>query len=228
MSDTSLSLSLAPRPFWDTLFSLSPWSSFALACLISAILVFFQQEVLLTDALFYNSFGEQMAYERIEELITRKEQYQWLTYALIPVLLLVQLFLISLCLNVGTILYEYKIGFKKLFRMMAQGSVWLALIGVLQLVPLYFSEVQTLDQMGQIDWFSLAALFSETELPLWLLLPLKLLSLLTLLTLLILAGGMHYLSGRPYRKMLGFVALTYGLGMILLVLLLVFLQLNMT
>ncbi|GAB5553646.1 MAG: hypothetical protein Sapg2KO_32370 [Saprospiraceae bacterium] len=228
MSDTSISLPLAPRPFWDAFFSLSPWLSFVLACVISGLLVFFQQEVLLTEALFYNSFGEQMAYERIEEMIAQQQSFRWLSYALIPVFLVVQLFLISLCLNVGTILYEYKIGFKKLFGMMAQASVWLALVGVLQLLPLYFSDIQTLDQMGRIDWFSLAALFSEANLPLWLLLPLKLLSLLTVFTLLLLAGGMHYLTGHPYHKMLGFVTLTYGLGMILLVLLLVFLQLNMS
>ena len=169
-----------------------------------------------------------MTYERIEEMIAQQQSFHWLTYALIPVLLLVQLFVITLCLNVGTILYEYRIGFKKLFGMLARGSVWLALVGALQLLPLWLSDIQTLEQMGQMDWFSLAALFSGTELPLWALLPLRLLSVLTLLTLLLLAGGMHYLSGQPYRKMLGFVALTYGLGMLLLVLLLVFLQLNMT
>lgn len=221
-------MSQAPPPFWETLFSLSPWTSLGLALLISGILVFLQQEVLLTDSLYFNSLGEQMAYERIEELIARQQQYKWLAYAMLPVVTLLQVFLITLCLNVGTVLYEYKPGFRQLFGMVARATVLMAVAGSLQIIPLVITPIETLDQLTQLDWFSLAALFSGMELPLWLLLPLKMLNLILLLTLLVLAGGMHWLTGRPYGKMLGFVTGTYGTGMVLLVLLLVFLQLNMS
>ncbi|HKK75271.1 MAG TPA: hypothetical protein VJ953_09380 [Saprospiraceae bacterium] len=228
MDSTSISLPQPPRPFWETAFSLPPALSFGLACLISGIAVFLQQEILLTDTLYFNSLGEQMAYERIEELIARQQQYKWVPYAVVPVALVVQIFLITLCLNVGTILYEFKVGFRKLFGMVARSTVLIAVVGSLQIIPLLIVPIETLDQLTQLDWFSIAALFSGMDLPLWLLLPLKMLNLILLLTLLILAGGMHWLTGRPYGKMLGFVTGTYGVGMLLLVLLLVFLQLNMS
>lgn len=228
MTDTSISIPTAPRPFWDAAFSLSPWVSFALACLISSIAVYLQQEVLLTEDLYFNSLGEQMAYERIEEMISRQQQYKWVAYAVVPLMFLVQLFLISLCLNVGTILYEYKVGFRKLFGMAARASVLMAIVGSLQMVPLLAMHIETLDQLTRLDWFSVAALFQGADLPLWLLLPLKMLNLILLLTMLVLAGGMHWLTGRPFGKMLGFVVGTYGVGMLLLVLLLVFLQMNMS
>jgi hypothetical protein len=221
-------MSQAPRPFWETAFSLPPVLSFGLACLISGIAVFLQQEVLLTDTLYFNSLGEQMAYERIEELIARQQQYKWVAYAVVPVALFLQVFLITLCLNVGTILYEYRLGFRKLFGMVARATVLMAVVGSLQVIPLVITPIETLDQLTQLDWFSVAALFRGMDVPLWLLLPLKMLNLILLLSLLILAGGMHWLTGRPYGKMLGFVTGTYGVGMLLLVLLLVFLQLNMS
>lgn len=228
MDNSSVSIASAPRPVWDIIFSLSPSVSFGLACIIGFISIFLQQEILMTEELFYNSLGEQMAYERIEALVLQQQKYKWLSYVIAPIALLMQVFLITLCLNVGTILFEYKVGFRKLFGMVIRATAVIAVISTIQLIPFLLVDIQTLDQLVQLDWFSLAALFQGADLPTWLLLPLKMINLVMLFTLLILAGGMHYLSDRPYRQMLGFVSLTYGLGMILLVLLLVFLQLNMT
>lgn len=228
MSNTSISLSHAPRPFWETVFSLSPWTSFALACLVGSIGVFLQQEVLLTEDLFFNSLGEQMAYERIEEMINTQQQYKWIAYVMVPVIMVIQVFLFTLCLNVGTILFEYKVGFRKLFGMGFKATVLIAIVGSLQMIPFLLTKIETLDQFTQLDWFSLAALFQGVNLPLWLLLPLKMINLLLLLTIVILAGGMHWLTGKPYNKMLRFVAATYGTGMLLFVLLLVFIQLNLS
>jgi hypothetical protein len=228
MDNSSISLASPPRPIWETLFSLSPGVSFGLACIIGFISIFLQQEILMTEELFYNSLGEQMAYERIEALVLQQQKYKWLSYLIAPIALLMQILLITLCLNVGTILFEYKVGFRKLFGMVIRATAILAVISTIQIIPLLLVDIQTIDQLVQLDWFSLAALFQGADLPTWLLLPLKMINLVTLFTLCVLAGGMHWLTRRPYGQTLGFVTSTYGTGILLLVLFIIFLQLNMS
>ncbi|MEO0339784.1 MAG: hypothetical protein AAF242_11270, partial [Bacteroidota bacterium] len=220
MDSTSISINTPMHPFWETLFSLPPWMSFGFAIIISSIAVFLQQEVLLTENLYFNTFGEQMAYERIKDMIEQQRKYKWVAYSITPIVLLLQVLLITICLNIGTILYEYKLSFRKLFGMVTRAMVWIALIGSLQMLPLLLTDIETIDQLIGIDWFSVAALLGEVDLPIWVVVPLKMLNLILLLSFLVLAGGMYWLTRRPYHKMLSFVLGTYGTGMLLLVLVL--------
>lgn len=228
MYDTSLSDRPAICPFWASMFGLSPGLAFVFATVIGLLMVYLQQSVLLSETLYFNSLGEQMAHDRIEALLQRQERMQWIAYSLVPIALLLQIFVITLCLNVGAILYEYQLGFSKLFGMVTRAMVLLSVVSTIQVIPLLLVPIEHLDDLASLDWFSVAAIFQDMELPFWLLVPLKMLNIFFLVTVLILAGGMHWLTGRPYGKMLGFVAGTYGVGMLLLVLLLVFLQLNMS
>ena len=47
----------------------SNWQWFMLICLIYAGSSFISQTFVMSNSLFYNSYGEQMAYERIEEMV---------------------------------------------------------------------------------------------------------------------------------------------------------------
>ena len=59
---------------------------------------------LISDDLYYNSLGEQLTYDKIDEFLDHQEKWFWLGYALIPVIYLIKFTLIAFCLNVGILL----------------------------------------------------------------------------------------------------------------------------
>ena len=105
------------KKFSEWLFEQDALPIFVLICLTFALTALIQQKYVLVDAVYYNSFGEQLADDRIEKMIEMRDEWAWVSYLLIPVLIVLQVFLITVCLNIGTILFNYRIGFVKLFRL---------------------------------------------------------------------------------------------------------------
>ena len=54
---------------------------FSILCLFSLLLQAAFQYLLISDQLYFNALSEQLAYERIEELISQGKKWQWVGYA---------------------------------------------------------------------------------------------------------------------------------------------------
>ena len=54
--------------------------------------------LLIDESLYFNSFAEQLSYERIEQLIENERKWAWLGYVLIPVWFLIKITLVASCL----------------------------------------------------------------------------------------------------------------------------------
>lgn len=193
MEHTTTSLTGVP-PFesdyanrnWKFLFEPKTGYVFLLLWAFYAVIVFIQQEFIFTDEVYYNSLGEQMAYERIDTLLDVREKWGWISYLLIPVTLLFQVFFVTVCLNVGTLLAENhgirSTGFKSLFSLVLKASVVYALYPlVLLLLALTFNQVEVMEDYQRLDFFSLAAWLGLSDNSAWWMVPLRAIHLFEIL-----------------------------------------------
>jgi len=206
------------------------WSgrtAFIAMCLVYAVVVYVQQHFVMTHELYYNTLGEQLTVERIDAVLKLRSRYEWMAYTMIPLTVFLQALLISICLSTGAILMDYKIAFGRVFGMVMKALTVFALGKVLYVMVLLLTNVQTMDDLIRADVFSLLGWISKEGLPDWLLYPLGVFSVFEIAFWVLLAVGMGNLLERPAKQMPGFIAVTYGLGLLVWLALVVFLQLNL-
>ncbi len=213
--------------FFGEFFRLRAWGMFLFSWVVYALVLFIQQRYILTDQVYYNTLGEQLTIERIDALLQIRQKWQWLSYVLIPVMLLVQVLFISICLSAGAILLDYKISFRRIFAMVVKALAVFAIGKIVHALLLQFMDVQTMDDLLRAEVFSLLGWIDKGGLPDWILYPLSVVNIFEALFWLLLAGGMGYLLEKRWTRMIGFVAATYGIGLLVWVLFIVFLQLNL-
>jgi len=212
---------------WGEYFSLNAWVLFAFSCVSYALVLHIQQKYVLTEQVYYNTLGEQLTIERIDAFIDKQNTWTWLRYFFIPVTLLFQTFLVSICLATGAILLDYKLKFSAIFGIVVKASVIYAIGKLVYMMVVQFMDIQTIEDLMKADVFSLLGWTGAENVPTWLQYPLSVVNVFELGFWLLLAGGMGYLLQKHWTRMINFVTVTYGVGLVVWVLLIVFLQLNL-
>jgi hypothetical protein len=207
-----------------------PWGlrsseTFGLLCLVSLAVFFVQDQVVMTKELYYNLWGEQMTLERIDELLNFQAKWKWVNYLIIPLVLLVQLAGIAACLFTGAVLMDWKIRYRALFGLVVRAAVVTAMGKMLQTLVLLLANIRSLDDIYRADWFSLVGWLGKDNIPDLALVPASFVNVFELLFWVLLVAGVSNLSGK--RHGLGLVAGTYGVGLVLWCLVLVYLQVSM-
>jgi len=189
----------------------------ALYCLSSIL-----SQTLITKEVLFNTYGSE---EFVEKIIKRKQEYGWITYLLIPVLYSIKFLLIAVTLNIGVLLLNTKIKFGKLWRAVLLAELVSIFFGIITIILLIYNNFTNMDEIRQFNPFALSYYLNTESIPSFLLYPFSLLNLEELVYWLILARLMMPLLDKKYIKSLGFVAQTYGVGLLLWVTLMVFLSL---
>ncbi|MDZ7879001.1 MAG: hypothetical protein U5L45_15065 [Saprospiraceae bacterium] len=202
------------------------WVVLGLLCLGYATTMYIQDTMILTKEVYYNTLGEQLTIERIDQILEKQAEWKWVSYLLIPVVVVLQAFLVALCLNCGTIMMNYKIRFRPLFTLVLRSSVVFLLWKLLVTFIFLFSEVQFFDDLITLNKFALAGFVSKESVPSWLMYPLSILNIFEVVFWFLLTFGMSRLLQRSFKGSFGFVSTTYGLGLLMWMVFIIFLQLN--
>ena len=70
---------------------------FLIILLLSIIVIFLFKKLLNTDELIYNFYSEKLAQEQIEKILTTQQKWEWTTYAIIPLVILIRSSLVAMC-----------------------------------------------------------------------------------------------------------------------------------
>jgi len=193
------------------------------------MLLITSEYVLISDDLLYDFLGKQLSYERINELIKEGKNWKWLTYIFLPILILLKLFLVTVCLSIGTLILGIENSFKKLFQVVITAEFIFLISPIIKLF--WFSLYQTdytLENLQSFSPLSVFSLFNPTEIEPWLGYPLQLLNVFEFLYWLALAYLLKEVLGRSFSGSLGFVASTYGIGLLIWVVLVMFLTVSVS
>lgn len=185
--------------------------------------------VLVDDALYLDFWGDKLPYERIIQIIEDTKKWQWLTYLFIPFLTLLKCFLVACCLYIGGFLIKSNEGLGSFFKV----AVVVEFTSLLPMVAkiIWFGFIHRnygLEGLTHFAPFSALSLFSKGNVATWFVYPLQLLGLFELLYWMVLAAQLKEPLKRSFAGSLGFVASTYGIGLFIWVLFVMFLTVNLS
>ena len=109
--------------------------------LISYFTIYFGNNLLNIEKLIVDNFINNLTTDQINDYLNFQKKWQWLTYAIIPLFLLIKTALITSVLYIGTFFYsKVKVTFKQLFNAVVKAEFVFLGIGVLKIVWFYFFQ----------------------------------------------------------------------------------------
>lgn len=198
-------------------------------CLLSFLLLFASSFILLSDDIYYDTFGEQLSFERISEIVNLNNKWSWVIYIITPFLYLLKFYIVTILLLTGFFLLRLEVSQQSLIKIVLISEFVFLIPSLIKL--LWFSLIQTDYTLINLQYFSpisALSLFKPKELEPWLIYPLQLLNVFELLYWCALAYQLKNLLERDFGGSLSFVAGTYGVGLLLWVIFVMFLTVSLT
>lgn len=195
---------------------------------LNVLLTFAFNYFFLSESIYYQSFGEKIATDRITKVVEYSRKLYWISYLLVPIVILIQVGFTAACLYTGLFIANLKTRFRDLFEVALLADFVFLLAGFTKLVILiFFKEVNTLDDL-QFQPLSLMQLFDKGSVDAMLIYPLSLLNVFEALYWLALAWLLTRVVEKPLSSTLKTIATSYGSGLLLWVLFVMFLTVNLT
>jgi hypothetical protein len=194
----------------------------------SLLFTFSTNYLFVSEGLYIQTFEKQIAIERITKMIEVSQKWQWLAYVFTPMVIIFRVGFTATCLYTGLFVAELKVRFRDLFKVAVLADFVFVAAGIAKLLILiFFKEVNTLDDL-QFQPLSLMQLFDKSSVDAMLVYPLSLLNVFEVLYWLALAWLLTEVVEQPLGSTLKTVASSYGSGLLLWVLFVMFLTVNMT
>ena len=208
--------------------SYNGWSYYFIVVIFSVLLAFAVSYLFISDDLYYLSLGEQLATERITSILDMVKKWQWLGYAFIPVIVFLRVSFTSICLFTGVFIANIKARFRDLFKVALLADFAFVASGFAKLVTLiFFKKVNTLEDL-QFQPLSLMELFEHGSVDPLFVYPLSLVNLFELIYWLALAWLLTGIIEKPMGKTFKLVASSYGVGLLMWVIFVMFLTVNLS
>ncbi|WP_435260706.1 hypothetical protein [Tenacibaculum sp. nBUS_03] len=183
------------------------------------------------DELVFNFYAEELAQEKAIQLLKAQKKWDWLGYAIAPLIILIRSGLVAMSLSIGMFFYdmEYKLKFNQFFRLALLGEFVLVLVGFVKLGYFYFIKTDyTLQDIQQYYPLSYINFLDIKSLEAWLIYPLQTINLFEIGYFFVLVYGLHKLLKNKYWKSFEITAVSYGTGLVIWMGLVMFLTLNMS
>ena len=202
---------------------------FILLSSITFIFAITSNKLLNSDELLINSLVEHFSSEQVQELLTFQQKWEWLGYVILPLLLLLKIAIISAILDLGCFLFGKEIKYKKLFNVVVKAEFIFLLVIIIKTAWFYFFQTDyTLEDLQYFYPLSALSIIGYEGLQPWFVYPFQVLNLFELAYWFILA----YLIGKELKsttdKGLSIVASSYGVGLLIWVVGVMFLTLNIS
>ncbi len=209
-------------------FKYGNWKIYIILSIFGLIIGFSINYLFLSEGLYYQSFGEQLAVDRIAKIIEISQKWHWIGYLFIPIIVLIRVSFTSICLYIGCFLANSQAHFRELLKVALLADFVFVLAGIVKFVILiFFRDISKLEDL-QFQPLSFLELFPRNSVDKLFVYPFSLLSVFELLYWLVLAWLLSVVLEKPFGNSLKRVASSYGTGLLLWVLFVMFLTVNLT
>jgi len=213
----------------DNNISINGWFVFIVICFIYAILGLITHKYILTDNLYYHSLSERLSYNQIHSILHLQHKFEWLGYAIIPLVILLKEGYAALAITTGFILFGVYTNYRTVFKAALVGEFVFLFEGIYKLIGLlWFVNVKTTTDIAEFSPLSMLEIFNDHKIVPWLIYPLHTLNLFELFYCLIVAWILSIKLKEKYTDTLANVIISYGAGMILLIVTIMFLSLQLS
>ena len=227
MSSKTINISANDKTLFSDYFELNGWFVFGFISVAWLLAAYAQQEWVLTEEVYFNSLGSQMAYERIADYLSFLDRIRWVSYLALPIMLLIQVALVAFTLNVGALVADHPITYAKLFGIALRAAAVFAIAFLVRVGILLVIGIEHTDDVIKLDYLSLLS-WVQHLVPQWLWYPIGLFNVFELCFVLALASGLKQVLSFPYPKALWFTVCSYGTGLLVWAMLIVFLNITLS
>jgi hypothetical protein len=201
---------------------------FLLLAFSQFLLAFLSKELLNIDKIVINSLSEEFTIKQINSITDIRDKWQWLIYLFLPLLLLIKTSIIAAILDIGCFFFSEEIKYKKLFNIVVNAEFVFLLVIIFKTAWFYaFQPNFTLENLQYFYPLSALNIIGYQDLESWFIYPFQVLNLFEVAYWFILA----YLIGKEINdttdKGFSIVASSYGVGLLIWVIVVMFLTLNM-
>jgi len=200
-------------------FNINTWLVLVVILVVELIYNFVIENYLFTDKVVFNSLADQLTMEQINSAMVGVRSNSILIYIISVIQPIVEMGLIAVCINIGTLLLRYQINFKQIFGVVVKSFLIFSLAHLPILFSLVFKGVEKLEDIKYIPQFSLAEWVGESSISPWALYPMQLINLFQLAFILLLAGGLNLVDYRGFGKWFLLTLGTYGVELAIMVML---------
>ncbi|WP_175460257.1 hypothetical protein [Flavobacterium frigoris] len=164
----------------------------------------------------------------LEKYLNLREKWAFVSYLLIPVIILIKLVLISSILNISMFMFsEKKIKFKQLFHIIIKAEFIFLLVPIFKIIWFYFFKTNyTLEDIQFFYPLSALSIVGYKGLEPWLIYPFQVINLFELAYWLLLAYFIGKITETNMDHGLKIVSSSYGSALLLWVVVIMFFTLN--
>jgi hypothetical protein len=200
---------------------------FAFQCLLTWVSIYLQDVFVATNEVYYNSFGEQLTFERIDEIIAMQNKFLWIKYLLSPLMIFIQILLICFCMVCGLFLFDLKVNFSRVFTFVTRASTIFSVGRLIYAIVLSISNIQNVEEIFKSDYFSLLGWIGRESVSKYLWYPLWLINIFQIIFIMFLIKQVEQLRLQKINGTI-FILSTYGVGLLFWMLFTTFIQINIS
>lgn len=208
------------------------WSNaylFVAISLISIFLYMLTSHTLNLDKVLIHSLSEQLTSEQIQKIISIRKGWQWVQYILIPLFLVIRITIVSFLLDIGCLFFNEEIPYKRLFHITLLGEFIFLFVPILKLCWFYFFQPTfTLEDLQYFYPLSLSNIITPKTVATWLIYPLQVVNIFEIIYFFFLSIQIDKAIGSTTEKGLYIAGCSYGVGLLLWIVGVMFLTLNMS
>ncbi|MTI89027.1 MAG: hypothetical protein FH748_13800 [Balneolaceae bacterium] len=224
-SERSMSLSI-PRLILD----LSAWWIFGIVLFLYLLVAGISQEFIYKNSLYYRSYSGTLTNDTIEGMLGFQSRFWWTGYAVTPIILLFKFLFTSICISIGAMLQGIDIKFKDIFKtaMLAEGVFIVAQVIFMISLYVHLEDVTLQNTSGYYPFSALYFIGMENVNAQWAVYPLQTINLFEVLYVAVIAWLLSKKWRPDFIEGLNIVIPSYGLGLLLWMVLVAFLILQVS
>ena len=200
---------------------------------INLLLFYLESNFIRTDSKVFDFLAKDYPSSVVQNYMESQKKWWWVSYAVTPVLIGIKVLLVAFCLNFVKIISEKleDVKFRDILTVVLIAEFVFIIAGFYKFFNFYLIDTDyTLETLQTYYPLSLINYKEAISTEKWLAYPLQLCNLFELMYWGVLAWGIWELADKKisYIKSLGYVALTYGIGLLFWVGVLCFLILSVS
>lgn len=204
------------------------WIIFGAIFLVYLLMTWISQEFINND-LYHRSYSGTLTKQTIENMLDLQSRYWWVSYMFIPILLLFKFLFTSICISIGTILAVIDFNFKNVFKVAIVAEVVFVIAQIIYLFNLFQNiDSLTFDTVSNHHPLSLLSFYGTENVVPWLHYPLQTLNLFEIFYILFISWLLSKQWEPDFVGSINIVLPSYGIGLLLWMVLVVFLTLQIS
>ena len=186
---------------------------------INLLLFYLESNFIRTDSKVFDFLAKDYPSSVVQNYMESQKKWWWVSYAVTPVLIGIKVLLVAFCLNFVKIISEKleNVKFRDILTVVLIAEFVFIIAGFYKFFNFYLIETDyTLETLQTYYPLSLINYKEAISTEKWLAYPLQLLNVFEIMYWGVLAWGIWQLVDKKisYQRSLGYVALTYGVGLL--------------